>query len=213
MATPPQAPIPPPEFARTLEAARRGDAGAIEELFRRYYPRVEVMVHRDLSRDLRRSRPWLATRFSTGDVVQEVFKDLLRNLDSFRGNSEGAFCGYLAMVVRNRLLDAVRFHQAAQRDGRRTAPMSEDRDPTSPHRGPGTDAVSDDEARQLAEVLATFPEREQLLLRARLEQGVLFQDLADRLGFPSKWAARRTFYAAQAKLVIRLGQRSSKADP
>ena len=51
---------------------------------------------------------------------------------------------------------------------------------------------------------------EQLLLRARIEQGAKFQDLADQLGYPSRSAARRAFYSAQARLVIRLRQRMSR---
>ncbi len=114
------------------------------------------------------------------------------------------------MVVRNRLLDAIRFHQAAQRDGRRTSTSVEDTDPSSLRNGPATNASSIEEAATFHELLAGLDEREQLLLRARLEQGTKFQDLADRLGYPSKHAARRAFYATQARLVILLNRRSSK---
>ena len=186
-----------------------GDSGAIETLFRRFYPRVERMVHRDLSRDMRRDRPWLIGRFSTGDVVQEVFRKLLQNLEGFEGKTEDAFCGYLAMVVRNRLVDAIRFHEAAQRDGRRTASLPEGSDVPSGHGGPAAEAAIAESASAFQETLAQFPEREQLLLRERLERDTKFRELADRLGYPSKWAARRAFYAAQARLVILLRQRQN----
>lgn len=194
-------------FDELLAASKRGDSDAMEQLFQLFYPTVERMVHAGLSRDLRVGRPWLHSRFSTGDVVQEVFRGLLRNLDSFKGATEAAFCGYLAMVVRNRLIDAVRFHEAAQRDGRRTAPELEDEEAQHQGSGPGTDAASSEELRHFREIIGTFEEREQLLLRGRLEQDVSFKDLAEQLGYSSRSTAQRVFYAAQAKLVIRLRQR------
>ena len=207
-------PLPPSDtqaaFQATLRAARTGDAEATETLFKNYYPRVKQLVHLGLSKDLRSNRPWLTTRFSTGDVVQEVFRSLLKDLSGFRGTTEDAFRGYLAMVVRNRLLDAIRFHESARRDGRRTTPTPEGMDTPSASLDPAAEAQTAEEANDLHEVLQTFPEHERLLLRARLEQGAVFKDLAEQLGYSSKAAARRAFFSAQALLVIRLGQRRSK---
>lgn len=194
----------PETFQATLEAARAGNEGALDALFEAFYPRVQRMVHRALSRDLRVSRPWLLARFSTGDVVQDVFRSVLTDIGAFQGSTEDAFAGYLAMVARNRLTDAIRFHQAAQRDGRRTQAAVERIDAASSQEGPATGAGSVEELAAFAKALEAFPDREQLLLRARLEQGATFQDLADQLGFSSKFAARRAFYAAQAQLAIRL---------
>ena len=192
------------QFLKTLSAAKRGDPQALEEIFSGFYPRVQQMVHRGLSRDLRVSRSWLTSRFSTGDVVQEVFRGLLKDLSGFRGESEEAFTGYLAMLVRNRLMDAVRFHQAAQRDGRRVRGGVEDLDTESSVEGPDAQAASIEEMERFHNALQAFPERDRLLLRARLEQGTTFEELAAMLGYSSKFAARRSFYAAQAQLAIRL---------
>ncbi|MEM6675277.1 MAG: hypothetical protein AAF726_20685, partial [Planctomycetota bacterium] len=74
---------PSAEFEPLLRAARGGDADALDRLFRRYYPRVEELVHVGLVRDLRRGRPWLLARFSTGDIVQDVFRRLLQDLGAF----------------------------------------------------------------------------------------------------------------------------------
>ncbi len=204
-----QVPMAVPEFEAVLEAARRGDQDAIEILFERYYPRVQETVHLDLATDLRRSRPWLTARFSTGDVVQEVFRSLLTDLSRFQGETEAAFCGYLAMIIRNRLLDAVRFHEAAQRDGRRSAAWTVGPDPASSQLGPAAEAASAESAAHLRTAMESLPERERLLVRARIEQGTQFVVLAERLGYPSKWAARRAFYAAQSKLLVFLGLNES----
>ncbi|MFT4542750.1 MAG: RNA polymerase sigma factor (sigma-70 family) [Planctomycetota bacterium] len=194
------------DFARTLAAARTGDAAATEALTKHFYPRVEAMVHIELARDLRHNRPWLATRFSTGDVVQDVFRGLLKDLNGFEGDSENGFVGYLAMMIRNRLLDALRFHQAARRDGRRSTPWPQDMDPRLQGAGPATRAGQREGVDQFIEALQDFSTQDQLLLRERLENSTSFQELAAKLGYTSKWAASRAFYAAQAKLVIRLRQ-------
>lgn len=201
-------------FQRTLLAARQGDGEAIGRLFEEFYPRVQMMVHRSLAKDLRSSRPWLTSRFSTGDVVQEVFRSVLQDIRAFGGRTEDAFSGYLAMIVRNRLIDAIRFHEAARRDGRRAArtPQVEVLIETE---GPVVEEHNSEgvvEAFHLA--LMAFPERERLLLRARIEQGETFQVLADQLGYASAGIARRAFYSSQALLLVRLqkGRRQNRRE-
>lgn len=198
------------DLSATLERARAGDEGAREELFRALYPTVERLVHRGLSQDVRRGRPWLAARFSTGDVVQEVFRRLLADLPSFVGTHERALVGYLAASIRHRLIDAVRFHEASQRDGRRTVVQPEERDPTAHARSPVSDVASIEEIERFQSILQGFPERERLLLRGRIEDDARFQDLAEQLGYSSTSAAKRAFYAAQATLVVRIRQRGDE---
>ncbi|QDV08545.1 RNA polymerase sigma factor [Planctomycetes bacterium Poly30] len=163
------------------------------------------MVHQQLAGDIRMHRPWLRSRFSTGDVVQEVFRSVVQDLNAFGGKTADAFCGYLAMMVRNRIMDAIRFHQAARRDGRRGQPI--DHTPVAEgNRTPFDEAASQEELTHFLDVLSTFPEREQLLLRARLEDQETFDQLKDQLGYGSISAVRRAFYAAQAKLAVQLGE-------
>ena len=195
-------------FEATLSRAVSGDKEAINELFERFYPHVSRLVHQSLSMDLRRNRPWLSARFSTGDVVQEVFRTVLGDLRSFGGRTERAFAGYLAMVVRNRLIDAIRFHEAARRDGRRgTLPlMEQDQHDVPEAEAPERIAAANEEIDLFHAALAGLPEREQLLLRARFDGVASFADLTEQLGFTSTTATRRAFAAAQAKLVVRMGR-------
>lgn len=195
----------PFDFLPTLERAREKDPASLDLLFARFYPKVERMVHVNLATDLRVNRPWLSSRFSTGDVVQEVFRSVLMDLDSFAGTNEGAFAGYLAMIVRNRILDVIRFHEAARRDGRRGGVPVEDTGLSSGAEGPAAAAASQEELERFHDALAQFSERDQLLIRARFEKSASFEELTERLGYSSVSVARRTFYAAQAKLATELG--------
>lgn len=197
-------PTSSPSFLETLTKAQAGDNVALDALFRQFYPQVKRIVHRSLATDLRNSRPWLAARFSTGDVVQEVFHGVLSDIGSFGGTTERAFAGYLTMVVRNRIIDAIRFHEAARRDGRRGAPPAREDEHASGEHEPSGLAENKEERDMLYAALAEFPEREQLLLRARFEETATFRDLADQLGYSSLSAVRRAYFAAHARLAVQL---------
>ncbi len=190
-----------------LVAARLGDAHARDELFARFYPRVEQLVHSQIQRRLRRPGHGALARMSTGDVVQDVFVEVLRGLERWDGEDETAFVGLLATLVEHRLVDQVRHHQAACRDVRRegeqgpvTAGVGHDATPSL--------AASDSESLAIyREVLASFPDRERTLLVLRLEETLEWKEVAARLAYPSPDAARKAFHGTQAKLLVRLRQR------
>ena len=193
-----------PDFPQVLAAARSGDRAALDRLLTELYPKVRELVHASLSTDLRRRRPWLAAMFSTGDVVQDVFCGVIRGLDEFDSDYGGAFVNYLATMVKNRLLDAVRFHEAMCRDVRRASDSVDDRRDGSERDAPRRIAEHEDEIRAFTAVMASFPQREQLLLRERLSGTQTFKELAESLGYASEDAARKTFHSVQARLLIRL---------
>ncbi|WP_419192087.1 RNA polymerase sigma factor [Engelhardtia mirabilis] len=194
-------------FLDTLDEARSGKSEALDLLIERFYRRVEADVHQRLSRDVRVGRPWLAARFSTGDIVQEVFRSVIRDLEGFGGRTEDAFCGYLAIVIRNRVVDSIRFHEADCRDGRLGRPMPDD--PESLGGGQAFDpeaiAARLDEVRRVERAMAELSPRVRLLVRARIEGQATFEQLAEQLGYGSESSARRAFFDAQARLALRLG--------
>lgn len=194
--------VQPTPFHDLIERARGGEDEAQDALFRQFYPVVQRLVHKSLARDLRLNRPWLSARFSTGDIVQEVFRSVLRDIPSFAGTNEGAMVGYLTIIVRNRIVDAMRFHEAERRDGRRGESGAEAELAASAHDDPAQLAARADEMRCMQRALLQLPEREQLLVRARFEGEESFQSLSLQLGYGSESAARRAFHAAQARLAI-----------
>ncbi len=191
-----------------LAAAKAGSSTARDELLARFLPRVAGLVHAQIQRRLRPQQHGLLRLLSTGDVVQEVLLDVLRNLDRWDVDHEAAFIALLATLVEHRLLDQIRKSQAAARDVRRVA----DAGPQTagvPDReaGPATMAGNAEHLAIYREVLATFSERERALVSLRLEDGVEGQELAERLAWPSADAARKAFHGVQARLVLRLRQR------
>ncbi|MEM7200165.1 MAG: sigma-70 family RNA polymerase sigma factor [Planctomycetota bacterium] len=192
-------------LADLLQRAKQGDEAARASLVERFYPSVQQMVHRELALDLRHGRPWLASLFSTADVVQDVFIGVLRDLPGVHGEDERAFEGYLASTVTHRLLRMLRFHQAGRRDGRRggralldaaavTAGMTS---PTqAARRSEQTDHVN-------REVERLAP-RDQIVLEMRFWHGASYQDIATACGMPSSEAARKAVRSARARLLVRL---------
>ncbi len=201
------------DLARVQSLASAGDADAQAELIRTYYPRVRKMVHQELDRDFRRHHRWILPMFSTGDIVQEVFVGVIRDLDRFEGDGEDAFVRFLATLVKHRLVDAVRFHESARRDVRRNleadkpeAPVPMDADPT-----PSLVASVAEQIATFREVLESLPLRERSLLELRLVETEPYAVIAERLGYPSADAVRKAFRSAQARLLVALRRRGVRA--
>ncbi|MFN3240177.1 MAG: RNA polymerase sigma factor [Planctomycetota bacterium] len=191
-----------------LQRARDGDRDARSELVARYYQRVAGLVHQQMRQRLRPQQHAVLRQLSTGDIVQEVFVEVLRNLDRWEGDREQAFVALLATLVEHRLVDQVRRSQAARRDVRRES----DAGPQTAgvHAmggGPATLAGNEEQLAIYREVLQSFGDRERALLTLRLEHGLEFGELAERLAWPSADAARKAFHLVQGRLLVRLRQR------
>jgi RNA polymerase sigma factor (TIGR02999 family) len=91
-----------------LAAVRRGDAGAIDELFGLLYPDLRQLAHSRLRR---------SGRF-TLDTTVLVHESYLRlfNTGTLAASDRGQFMAYAAQVMRSVVVDFVR-HRAAQRRG------------------------------------------------------------------------------------------------
>lgn len=192
-----------PDFPNMLAAARGGDRAALDALCAAHYPTVERIAHRELRVELGASAGNLVALFSTGDVVQDVFRKVLTGLAAIEGITEGEFVNYMATAVRTRLLDLVRFHHAVRRDRRRTthdtalAERSHDQHPLRR-------SALEEQVRIYFSILDGFDARERALLVRRLDGGATFESLADELGFPSPDAARKAFHKLHARLLVRL---------
>lgn len=194
------------DFPRLLASARAGQDRARDTLFQTYYPQVERIAHHHLRRSFGGRGTELAARFSTADVVQEVFHSLLKDLRSFEGSTEAEFITYVARIVRSRVIDSLRFHGASCRDYRRQIPaVQRSAENVLDELAAPVVRRGGDFALHLEAVLASFPLPERLLLKARIEENLGFAEIATRLKYTSRFAARRAFFAAQAKLLVRLG--------
>jgi RNA polymerase sigma factor (sigma-70 family) len=206
----------PFDLPRNLAAVKAGDQEARAVLFDRFHGRVREIVHRQLQHDFRKNHRWILPLFSTGDIVQEVFLGVVHHqLDGFVGTDEEAFVQYLTAIVKHRLVDAMRYHEASRRDVRRRVEQST-QDTT--RAGAMSDAAAGDATPSIAasigeqlgvynEVMDEMPQKQRRLLELRMEKEESFATIADVLGIASADAARQSFRLAKAKLLVRLRAR------
>ena len=174
-----------PSDEQLLCRAAGGDAGALEELFRRY----RLLAYRVAYRLLGHEADAL-------DAVQEAFVKALTHLPSFQGRS--SFKTWLLRVVRNAALDLGR--QRGRREARgMTATGPAGRDDLEPLcvEEPGLGLERDVLRRQLQRALAQLPaaQRETFVLHAEAE--LSYREVADVLGISIGTVMSRLYYARQ----------------
>ncbi len=197
-----------PDLQPAIAAAARGDAAAVDRVVAACYETVRRLVHRDLDRDFRAHHKWMLPLFSTQDVVHEVLAAVVRDLDDTQFDDVAPFCAYLGTLVRHRLLDAVRFHEAARRDGRKqvgeptaglAGVVADGREAT-----PTLAASLGERAALVRESLAELPERQRRALEMRLLEDATFPQIRDALGYSSEATARQACLDAEARLLVKL---------
>lgn len=199
------------ELLGRIQAAAAGDQAARGEVVAACLPAVRERVHRELELDFRRRHRWMLPLFSTMDVVQEVLAAVVRDLQDTDFADQAAFTAYLGTLVRHRLVDAVRFHEAARRDVRKQVA-----EPTAGLGALGVQAAGDtptlaaslaERAALVRDAIAELPERQRRLVELRLLEGETFPAVAAALGYASPESARQSFVDAQARLLVKLRAR------
>ena len=189
-------------------AAAGGDEAGQERVVAACYAPVKRLVHRDLEQDFRKRHRWIMPLFSTHDVVHEVLAAVVKDLSDTSFAAPEKFFAYLGTLVRHRLLDAVRFHEAARRDDRKkvaepTAGMAQVA--ADPREATPTMAASlGERAGLVRDALQELPERHRRLLELRLLEDATFPQIRDALGYASDETARQAFQDAQARLLVKL---------
>src|SRR6266568_2233730 len=122
--------------ARLLARCRRGEAAAWDELFDQHYAAAGRFILQ-LSHDL--------TREDAEEICQEVFLSVIKNLNSFHGESQ--FQTWLFRIAANKARDYRERRHAAKRGGGQTPLSLQAEDPESgltldpPGTAPGPDAT------------------------------------------------------------------------
>jgi len=122
--------------AELLARCRRGDAAAWDELFDRHYAAAGRFIFQ-LGHDF--------TREDTEEICQEVFLSVIKNLESFNGQSQ--FQTWLFRIAANKARDYRERQHAAKRGGGQTPLSLQAEDPENgltldpPSVAPGPDAL------------------------------------------------------------------------
>lgn len=105
--------IPIPEDTmQLLELHRNGHEGALDKLFRRYYPKVERIVRV-------RMGPALRKRADVADLVQESLLVAFRDIDTYEVREDARFVNWISRIVERTIQNRIRHEGAQKRDYRR----------------------------------------------------------------------------------------------
>lgn len=185
---------------RLVEACRRGDSTAFDELVRRYKDRVFAVVYR-----------FVGNREDALDISQEVFVHAYRSINGYRGAARVYTWLYsiAANLSRNRLRDS----------GRRGRNMStslealQEQAPGVAEAGkssgnnPRENAMSSEMEAVLQEVLNELPEHYRMAFVLRTFDDLSYEEIAEAMGCPVNTVKSR-LNMARVKLRDRLKELS-----
>lgn len=108
-----------------IQRFREGDDGAFGDLFRKYKPRLAVLIRYKLSESLRE-------HFEVDDILQEVFLEASRDLEGFTYRSPGSFMGWLSRIADHVIADEARMQSRRKRDGGERVRLRSESNPLGP---------------------------------------------------------------------------------
>ncbi len=140
----------------------------------------------------------------TGDLVQSVFREVIRDIGSLRSRDPVGVRNWIRVKAENKVREALRRHLGAggrRRTTRASTEVVEGRvDPTP---GIATHLDAEAAAARVRFVLGCLPEAQALVVRLRDFEGLPYGEIARRMGLPTADAARMR----HARALIALRQR------
>lgn len=183
---------PPIESTRELiRLAKSGDRLAQERFMERYFTPVRRYAH---GRMPARARGVI----ETDDLVQETLLAAFERLPSLEHQRPGGLLSYLFTSVRNRITDEIR------RAERRPASEATVGGLVDERPSPMEQALDREMWQRVEEALEELSPENQALIRARLECGCSYAEIATLCDKPSPDAARMAVVRAIERLVRRL---------
>ncbi|HZP66474.1 MAG TPA: sigma-70 family RNA polymerase sigma factor [Rudaea sp.] len=149
-----------------IRRIREGDAGARDQLLRRFLPLLKRWAHGRLPRQMRDLN-------ETDDLVQVTLVKALARLDDFESAGPGAFLAYLRQALLNQVRDEIRRHQRRPEHGEIDVELS---DPDAP--ALIEQIVGSERVRAYEQALAALPKRQQGLIVMRVEFGMSYPEIA-----------------------------------
>ncbi len=195
---------PPPQTLDLISCAQTGDRGALDELMRRFAPRVLDVVRVRLGRPLR-----LAVE--SADILQETLLEAFRAFDNFEVREDAHFLGWLARIAERRILSRAEYHRAEKRDPGRLEPLERTGDssdfqwePAAGQTAASSYLAREEERAVVLEALSQIPEHYREVILAREYLGASWDEVALQTDHDTANGARMTYHRARAALGSRL---------
>jgi RNA polymerase sigma factor (sigma-70 family) len=168
-----------------IERARRGDSGALDQLFASHLKPLQRWASGRLPK-------WARDLADTDDLVQDTLLRTFKRIEDFEPRRVGALHAYLRQAVLNRIRDELR------RRGRQPEATELDGLELSDTRSPLEDAIGQEALDNYERALQRLRPEEREAIIGRVEMDYSYEELAQALGKPTPDAARK---AAQRALV------------
>ena len=187
---PPSPPGPTEALPSLVLLARMqgGDAGARDELLRRYWPRLARWASGRLpagARDL----------YETGDLVQETMMAALGRMEDFEPQHDGALLAYLRAAILNRI------RSLAGRTRRRGQAVELDSRIVDPGPSPLEHAIGRDAVDRFERALERLRPEDRDAVHLKIELDLPYEQIASALGKPTITATRMAVSRALVRLA------------
>ena len=175
----------PTETQRLVKQAVSGSQPAVRRLLMLYHPRLRARL-------LRHMDPTMKAKIEPEDILQQVYLDAFRAIDSFSYQGKDSFLRWLSAILDRKLIDEHRALRAERRDVRREVKAL----PKSAHQTtyvdlmarvmadcgtPSRDVRKDEALGALTACLATLPEHYRDVIQMRFIEGRSVADVAETL--------------------------------
>lgn len=164
-----------------LDRIKGGDETARDDLFRRFSPALERLIHGRLPAAARGV-------LDTQDATQEICVKVFRSLERFEHRGVGSFWGYLRQVTLNYLRDLPRTPRKLKQDG--SLPEETWKQPASADLPPEISMLRREELDAFEKALEVLGDKHRSALLMRLELDLDYKFIARECDFPSPDAAR-----------------------
>lgn len=184
-----------------IRQAKGGDEAALNDLFKRYSPRVLQIVRLRLGAAMR-------AKLESQDIVQEAFARAVKGFDRFELRHEGAFLHWLGELIRNSIRDRADHFGALKRNARLESPLEAGHAPDASvdMSLPGFDPTpsrileNQEDLRKLTDAMDRLPEDVRDVIVYRDLEELSFAEIGEMMG-RSEDAARMHYVRAKAKLA------------
>lgn len=205
----------PNQTRELLKQAERGDGEAVGQLLERHRESLRRVIHLRLDRAIQR-------RVDASDIVQEVLLEASRRLPEYLKSPAIPFHLWLRQMARDRLIDAHRRHQVAERraiDREQPIELAVFMDRSSIELAanlrdheltPAAAAIRQELERRFHTVLAQLDEEDREILIMRYFEQLSNQEVAHALGLSEPAAGMRHLRALR-RLRALLGETPSQA--
>lgn len=193
------------EHTRSLvDAASRGEQPAIDELVRRFLPRLHAYVRL-------RMGPALRAREASLDLVQSVCRELVSHFGEFEYRDEQQFLGWLFTTALRKVQEKQRYHlREARHPGRE---VDGDEALLAAHwLTPSREAAGRERLTRVAEALDALPDDYREVIGLARIAGLPHREIAARLG-RSEAATRKLLGRALACLGEAVGDAPAAVPP